>query len=424
MLMRSARLLRSLRACGSLPSFITWLALATSPVCSLALRLPMPRPPAPFAPTLATHQDMASGMYGRLASESEEQVQTVSYQADALHARHLSSEQYLDTACGDAASEGPDASPESGHGDRAAPPAVAEVPCLIETVPRSARNGAGVLKIKTSGTPRVRAAWPSTRLPSTRLPTTRGRRLRSCCMQVGDMGLEDGPLLAAQLPKRPPGARYLLSRSDAGTLTVTLPPAGIPSFGPRLEGPWEYVSAAIGPALFWGTTTFITVAAAATWPGFTGLAKFCLFPIFLLDVLLDALSHGVLVLGAYSYWDGNDFHGVPWDDYHGVAGLYAILGCAGAAWFAVRALTTTTLSVGEFQWEYKETVAGVSLMPTCYRQGTTEELDISRDGDKIVLITGLTKVDFGRQNVGALSDKELNWVVDSVQIYQRQITAI
>ena len=90
MLMRSARLLRFLRACGSLPSFITWLALATSPVCSLALRLPMPRPPAPFAPTLATHQDMASGMYGRLASESEEQVQTISYQADALHARHLS----------------------------------------------------------------------------------------------------------------------------------------------------------------------------------------------------------------------------------------------------------------------------------------------------------------------------------------------
>jgi hypothetical protein len=95
-----------------------------------------------------------------------------------------------------------------------------------------------------------------------------------------------------------------------------------------------------------------------------------------------------------------------------------------AVTLAVRALTTTTLSVGEFQWEYKETVAGVSLFPTCYRQGTTEELGISRDGDKIVLITGLTKVDFGRQNVGALSDEELNWVVDSVQIYQRQITAI
>ena len=233
------------------------------------------------------------------------------------------------------------------------------------------------------------------------------------------MGLEGGPSLA-QLPKRPPGARYLLSRSDAGTLTVTLPPAGyagIPSFGPRLEGPWEYVSAAIPPALLWGTTSFITVVASVTWHGFTELAKFCYFPIFLLDVLLDVLPHG--------YWDGfPSCSAIPiLDDFHGVAGLYAILGCAGAAWLAVRALTTTTLSVGEFQWEYKETVAGVSLIPTCYRQGKTEELDISRDGDKIILITGLTRFEVGRQNVGALSNKELNWVVDSVQDYQRQITA-
>ena len=336
-------------------------------------------------------------MYGRLASESEEQEQVISYQADALHARHISSEQYLDTTCGDAASEGPDASPaESGHGDRAAPPAVAEVPCLIETVPRSARNGAGVVQIKTFGTPRVpAAAGPSTRrLPSTRFPTTSGRRLRSCCMQVRDI----------RLPKRPPGARCLLSRSDAGTLTVTLPPAGyagIQSFGPpRLEGLGR-------PALLWATTTFITITASSLWSGFTGLAKFFFFPLFLLTVLV---SDEVVRLDDPC-----------WDYYHVTSGLYAALL---AVTLAVRALTTTTLSVGEFQWEYKETVAGVSLFPTCYRQGTTEELGISRDGDKIVLITGLTKVDFGRQNVGALSDEELNWVVDSVQIYQRQITAI
>ena len=69
----------------------------------------------------------------------------------------------------------------------------------------------------------------------------------------------------------------------------------------------------------------------------------------------------------------------------------------------------------------------MDLNPTCYcyRQGKTEELDISRDGvDKIILITGLTRFDVGRQNVGALSNKELNWVVDSVQTYQRQIAAI
>ena len=61
------------------------------------------------------------------------------------------------------------------------------------------------------------------------------------------------------------------------------------------------------------------------------------------------------------------------------------------------------------------------VLPTTHatgKQGTTEELDIIRDGDTIVLITGLTKVDFGRQNVVALSDEELNWVVDSVQICQ------
>ena len=83
------------------------------------------------------------------------------------------------TSCSVTLTLGPDASPtESGHGDRAAPPAVAEAPCLITTVPRSARNGAGLVQIKTSGTPRVPAAGPSTRrLPSTRFPTTRGRRL-------------------------------------------------------------------------------------------------------------------------------------------------------------------------------------------------------------------------------------------------------
>ena len=104
--------------------------------------------------------------------------------------------------------------------------------------------------------------------------------------------------------------------------------------------------------------------------------------------------------------------------------VYAIFGCAGASLLAARAFTTATLSVGEFQWEYKETVAGMSLIPTCYRQGKTEELDISRDGDKIILITGLAKAEVGRRNVGALSNEELNWVVDSVQAYQRQITAI
>ena len=31
-----------------------------------------------------------------------------------------------------------------------------------------------------------------------------------------------------------------------------------------------------------------------------------------------------------------------------------IFGCAGASWLAARAFTSATLSVGEFQWEYKK----------------------------------------------------------------------
>ena len=335
-------------------------------------------------------------MHGRLASKSKEQVQTINFQADALHVRHLSSGQYLDTACGDAAS---DVSSESGHGDRAA--AVAEAPSLIEAVPRFTRNGAGVLQIKTSGTARVPAGrstrLPSTRLPSTRLPT-RGRRLRSCCMKAGEMGLED-ELFLVQLRKRPPGARYLLSRSDAGTLTVTLPPAGyagIPSF-PLKALPLLGVAA-----------TFLLAARPPVGVTFD-----------LIDTCLDVVALPFVVL--FTIASGGT---VPPDVFSWGLAIYTVLGCAGAPWLAVQTFTTTTLSVGEFQWEYKETVAGMDLNPTCYRQGKTEELDISRDGDKIILITGLTRFEVGRQNVGALSNKELNWVVDSVQTYQRQIAAI
>ena len=206
------------------------------------------------------------------------------------------------------------------------------------------------------------------------------------------MGLEGGPSLA-QLPKRPPGARQLLSRSDAGTLTVTLPPAGyigLPSFPPLKALPLLYIAAvflcAVAPHL------------VALPLGVVAL------PFAILSNIVSGetvpLKENIETLAAC----------LP---------IYAILGCAGA----VQAFTTTTLSVGEFQWEYKETVAGMSLIPTCYRQGETEDLDISRDGDKIILITGLAKAEVGRRNVVALSNEELNWVVDSVQDYQRQITA-
>ena len=92
----------------------------------------------------------------------------------------------------------------------------------------------------------------------------------------------------------------------------------------------------------------------------------------------------------------------------------AIFGCAGASWLTARAFTTTTLSVGEFQWEYKETVAGV--ITTRYRQGPVEELDIcllGRDQDrKFELITGTEKFCIGDNS--QLSDKEADWVFDSI----------
>ena len=53
--------------------------------------------------------------------------------------------------------------------------------------------------------------------------STSGRGLTSCCMRApGDTIGYDGGFLP-QLQQKPPGARFLLSRSDAGTLTVSLP---------------------------------------------------------------------------------------------------------------------------------------------------------------------------------------------------------
>ena len=88
--------------------------------------------------------------------------------------------------------------------------------------------------------------------------------------------------------------------------------------------------------------------------------------------------------------------------------------CAGAYWLAVSAFTSATLSVGAFEWEYKETVAGV--ITTCYRQGPVEELDIcllGRGQDrKFELITGTEKFCIGGNS--QLSEEEANWVFHSI----------
>ena len=170
--------------------------------------------------------------------------------------------------------------------------------------------------------------------------STSGRGLTSCCMRApGDTIGYDGGFLP-QLPQKPPGARFLLSRSDAGTLTVSLPSRGL--------------EAAISSffSVFW--------------------VMFCV-P----EVAVNAVV------------------------------------CASAAWAAARAFTSATLSVGEFQWEYKETVAGV--ITTCYREGPAEELDICLQDGQFELISGTKRI---RIDNSQLSEEEANWVFQSISAQQ------
>ena len=110
----------------------------------------------------------------------------------------------------------------------------------------------------------------------------------------------------------------------------------------------------------------------------------------------------------------------PYAPFVSEVAVNVIFGCAGAswltAWLAARAFTTATLSVGEFQWEYKETIA--SVIPTCCRQGSVEELDICLQDKQFELITGIEKICIGGNSW--LSEEESDWVFNSVK---RQITA-
>ena len=193
--------------------------------------------------------------------------------------------------------------------------------------------------------------------------------------------------IVASLQKRPSGARYLLSADidkfidlrvgadveRMGTLIVTLPPAGI--------------SAVYGeqPRYFW----------------FTGSS------IFFLSLLGPHLDFGP-----------------PWTHWEIAACWLALVLSVCCTRIAVLAWTTTTLSIGEFQWEYKETVLGG--FP---KQGTTKKLDVSIEAEprfmkniaqQIVLIDGVKKVYLGGES-GRVSKEEFHWVFDSVK---RQIAAI
>tara|TARA_B100000787_G_scaffold138334_1_gene107202 strand:+ start:795 stop:1451 length:657 start_codon:yes stop_codon:yes gene_type:complete len=217
-------------------------------------------------------------------------------------------------------------------------------------------------------------------------------------MQEGDTEL-DKPTL--DLPERPYKARFLLSRSDAGTLTVTLPPPGIraiiPSKSPLGKVLADAVLLILGLVLIGAGLSILDFAAGGI---FSHLAN---------DVVLLPFLTTPGVPPAETLLSFALFGGV-------------------APWLAARAFTTVTLSVGEFQWEYKETVAGMSLIPTCYMQGRTEEFEVygytrGKSGEILILVTGLNKVEVARQNVESLSDYELTWVINSVQSYQEQITA-
>ena len=345
--MRSARLLRSLRACGCTRPVITWLALAMSPVRSLAIRFPVCRPHAPFVPTLASHQNMAAGMHGRMECDSDKCVQTM-----------------------------------SSHGNRVA--AVDRAPSLNDAAPRSAHNGAG---LKTSARkPSLPIDGLSTRgrtkplalLRPSQKPT-RGRRC-SCFMQAGGTESEVWPM--PELPERPPGARYLLSScsdagKDAGTLVVTLPPGGHYRWS---QAAWDRTASRL----------FMT-------PETT-------------------------VLSGFVCWCFASGH-IPREVSLAVQAIFSCYFCCAFAYGLAGAFTTSTLSIGDFRWEYKETIAGIKYR---YRHGTTEELDLCEEDDpdeikcgNMFLIAGSTKIHLNRNSLE--TQDEANWVYTSVE---EQIAAI
>ena len=217
-----------------------------------------------------------------------------------------------------------------------------------------------------------------------------GRGLTSCCMTAGELEPNNGLVLPPP-PTRPSGARFLLSRSDAGTLIVTLPSPG--------------VHAALSDNVFLCDNAVLNFLFA----GSMFVLAMCLV------AMLYAMLYAMLMLGSGAYDLGKSLGAAA-----GVPVVGVVVFCAN--WLAARAFTSATLSVGAFEWEYKETVAGV--ITTCYRQGPVEELDINHvesrwKGDTLELITGCKK--FGIGGNSDVSPIEAKWVYDAVK---QQLTAI
>ena len=311
-----------------LPSIMS-LVLAIAPMCSVAPRFAVFRPA-----TLAPH---TPGTTSGTHACTTQQMQ------------HLDSNHYHDATSG--------AGPESGrvprvHGGRSTRGLVGRTPFVL--------------------------------LPSS-YGSTSGRGLTSCCMTAGELDPNNGLVLPPP-PTRPSGARFLLSRSDAGTLIVTLPPRGVHGHA---------ISQKMAMEIAISDNPFILYLACS------------MFATFLTIVDLQLLTIGS---GAYDLGKSlGAAVGVPVDP----VGVVVVF--AGASWFAPVAFTSATLSVGEFEWEYKETVAGV--ITTCFRQGPVEELDIYHEsdwkGDTLELITGCKK--FGIGGNSDLSPIEARWVYDAVK---------
>ena len=308
------------------------LVLAISHTCSLAPRFSVLR-----AATLAAHTpSMTSGTH-----------------ACTQQTQHLDSNQYRDATSG--------ACPDSGlpraHVGRSTRGLVGRTPLML--------------------------------LPSS-YGSTSGRGLTSCCMRVGEIEPYNGVILP-QLARRPPRARFLLSRSDAGTLIISLPSRGT-SIKAAISSlfPSSPISSAIHYILNdWATFYLSIVALASFLLSFSDPASFTRGFASVSTRLIRWLRPRNAIFG----WPRN-----------------AIFGCVGVSWLAVRAFTSATLSVGEFQWEYKETFAGV--ITTRYRQGPVEELDICFQDSQFELITGNKKISIASNS--QLSEEEANWVFHSI----------
>ena len=317
-------------------SSITGLVFAMAHTCSLASRSPVLRPA-----TLAAHTPgMASGTH-----------------ACTQQMQHLDSNQYHDATSG--------ARPESGlplgHGGRSTRGLLGRTPFVL--------------------------------LPSS-CGSTSGRRLTSCCMTAGELEPYNGVILP-QLARRPPRARFLLSRSDAGTLIVTLPSRGVKA---AMEPPplADFLRSDFLLSLLMICFPFCPLFAGAVFYGVLELL-FEPEPKVLTSVWTRLVQPLLAAVDA------------PFS-IRRLRPRNAILGCAGVAWLAARAFTSAAFSVGEFQWEYKEKLAGV--ITTCYRQGPVEELDIYLQDRQFELVTGCKKICIGGNS--QLSEAEANWVFQSI----------